>query len=375
MVTPMIVDFMLKDVSHLLYIKSDSAFNDTESKEDNSKAYAQVNGSNSVALELASDKFSGKTRSEDPNAVTINLNVSTVSEMDLKEEVFDAYYAISSSPILLPYFMPAIGLLLAVMIYIAMVIFERDGTDKHDSKAREQDTNVSEEKTKVPLFLVAILMLFTLLVGALECTYGGWIVAFVIRYLNDSYTNAATASTCFWGANALGRGVSVITTKIFKLKHILGVHLLLLTLSITLLIIACDQHIVVTWLCSLLYGFSLAPLLGLLMMYCNKFVPLPEWLISLIHCNLYVGFMVVPALVGYLFAKYTPLFLLYGLLFCIAIMLMLFAILCIYERKVLYKLKRSVEVDVSPDISDSKMKDKLKSLKEIDIYRSQSSLC
>ena len=218
-----------------------------------------------------------------------------------------------ASELLYPFMITSVSFILAAVVYswticIDVINNRKKSLTRVDSFLRQQKEKTEPIKNKA---IFVTLLIYLLIYGGLECTYGAWILAFCVKHLNINFETAALISTAFWASLAGGRAISIITTKLFSTVSITCLCLSMSTVALAVETYACEIHPAVIWVCSIAVGMSFAPLFGNCISFSQKELNTSGRATTVFVLFLYLGFMGMPALVGYLFATYTPMYFLY----------------------------------------------------------------
>lgn len=208
-----------------------------------------------------------------------------------------------------PYLVTACIIFVGGLSFIYSLVLDimkfKKSINRADSFIQQQKEQSQPIKNK---WILGLLMGFFLIYGGMEFTYGSWILAFTVKYLGTSFEVGTLVCTCYWGSLAGGRAIAIITSKIFNPEFLNCVNLILATTSLTVLTFACDLHGSVVWVCSVLTGLSFSSLFGNCLVYSQRELNVTGRMTGLFVLCLYIGFMIMPAVTGVLFAKFTPMF-------------------------------------------------------------------
>lgn len=149
----------------------------------------------------------------------------------------------------------------------------------------------------MPLALV-----FLLYVGA-EVGFGGWIFSFVVASDVASEAVAGAINATFFGAFTLGRLFAIPLTSRFSNRQLLQANYIGSLLSLVLLLLKPDSIITVT-IATAGLGLSLASTFPVLMAFVGKHLNLSGRINGALFAVTAVGAMLIPWLMGLLFASY-----------------------------------------------------------------------
>ena len=220
--------------------------------------------------------------------------------------------------IVYPYIIAGIVMMIASAAFAVMLALELISSHKAASKGIHQEVRKSQAekddevyKNKSHMVFKSLVIAFCMVYGGMECTYGGFILTFAVEYLGTSFETATLITTAFWGALAGGRVLAIILVRFLKPHHVISGCLVLATTAIVTLTFACNTHIMVSIICSALIGTSFAPIFANMVSYSQTVVPVTGRDTSWFAFGLYMGFVFMPAAVGFLFTRYSPMLLLY----------------------------------------------------------------
>ena len=239
------------------------------------------------------------------NSSQTNKSYSSASDRD---RVFH-------SDLLYPYMITAFIFVVAGVIFAWTLIldiwhFRKGSMPRRDSFLKQQKENVGPVRNKP---ILVMLLIYTMIYGGLESTYGGWVLAFSVKYLHFTFGKAALIATTFWASFAGGRAISIVTAKMFSSESVTCVSLSISVVALLVNTVACTLHPSVMWVCSVVLGLSFAPLFGNCISYSHHELNISARATTAFVFFLFLGFMAMPALVGFLFARYTPMLFLHVL--------------------------------------------------------------
>ena len=275
------------------------------------------------------------------------------------DETQDVEYATnnsSSSVILIPFILPAVGLIISAIFYMIVPPLEKRYKthlrSTVESKSGEivplKRDNSQTEGSRMPWMLFTLAFCFCALMGGIEITYGGWIIAFGVQHFQYSYSDIALAASLFWFGETVGRLFAIYGSKRFRAKHYLYVHLVILNVANVAWLLMGHLHLLISYVCAFIAGMSISPLLGSIFMYLQSVTILEEWVASVLHLALFVGSMTLPYLVGYMFANISPLCFLYVLLASTLCELALFIVIDVFNHRRLKSIPSQTVRDIHP---------------------------
>ena len=264
------------------------------------------------------------TEGEDPDQlVKQDYMQSSNSSNSLYSTLVHHHTSITESPVTvsqMQLFYPFLtGGLFAVSAAILFAVLLVVDVQKHLKKStgvegsvksfiKLQEENLGTLKHKL---ILVLMVLITMIYGGMEYTYGSWILTFSVKHLGVSFQTAASITTAYWSSFAGGRALSVFTAKFISPVKTLIVSFVSSTVALVLLTLLSTAHIAVVWVCSVVIGVTFAPIFGNCLTFTQKEVNMPSRMTTLFVFMLYLGFIGMPALVGFLFTSFSPIAFLY----------------------------------------------------------------
>ena len=251
-------------------------------------------------------------------------NISMITEI-ITNATMNKTASVTSMQLFYPFVIAGLTTTIATLLFAGIVVaniwqFINQGLGSgtasgNSSKAatvknfvKLQEEHLGPMRHKALLIILAVL---TMIYGGMEYSYGSWILAFCVKYLEISFQKAALISTSFWASVAAGRGLGAIMAKLFSPAVTILFCLYVSTVALIIFTFACTLHIAVAWTCSIVVGLCFAPILGNCFAFSQEEFNMPSRMTTLFVFMLYLGFILMPALIGYLYTAYTPLAFLY----------------------------------------------------------------
>ena len=171
---------------------------------------------------------------------------------------------------------------------------------------------------------------------------------FLVQHLHWQKVQGSYAMSVFWGAFSIGRVLGVFVTQRFKMRHILGVYLLLLIIiSVALLITNLYKASIGIWICVPCIGVFQSIVLPSLLTWTEvDFFKCSRRLVSLFMICKSVGAMCSPIALGYLIDLYSPMWFSYTLVTISSVMYTLYLYLLCTARNFIHK---ETEVSIYTD--------------------------
>jgi len=169
---------------------------------------------------------------------------------------------------------------------------------------RENSKTVSEPTATNTRTIIFIAFVFFLYLGA-EVSFGGWIYTYAVTLKLGTETEAAYLTSFFWGALTIGRLVSIPLARKFLPDQLLLVDLIGCVLSVGLIVIQPTSRAAV-WCGTIGLGLSMASFFPTMFSFAERKVLLTGKIAGRILVGASAGAMLLPWLVGHVFAQMGP---------------------------------------------------------------------
>ena len=208
---------------------------------------------------------------------------------------------------------------------------------------QENDSNVCFK-----FMLVFAFSTFNFLVVGSDLNFGALIMTFSVKYLNWTKNQGTIITTLYYGAQVLGRAIAIPITKYVKPQYYVSVNLFLSLISVVLTAIFVNSHDIVIWIACIVYGLTVTGLYPAMIQWLNTFVTVNGMINGLVMAGIPLGFMVFPALSGWLFKTVHPMWFLYtqiiGLVTCVLVFFVIMLFLRSHKKNI--KTRQIVQVNV-----------------------------
>ena len=153
--------------------------------------------------------------------------------------------------------------------------------------------------------LFLLIVLFYVFSVGLEFGYGNWIYTFSTRINLASATSAAYLTSAFWGAFTIGRLLGIGLSVRLRPQAILLADLAGCLAALAILLLWPDSRLAL-WAGTIVMGLSIASVFATAMAFAERLVHLTGVLVGWIFVGSGIGMMLIPSLVGQLFARISP---------------------------------------------------------------------
>lgn len=224
---------------------------------------------------------------------------------------------------------------------------EMEETD--DIKAANQKSSDSEFSLGLRIVLLIFLGFFYAFYVSLEAFIEGYLMTFVVEYLDWSKTEGARITSVFWGTFAAGRVLGVFISKVLTPWKMLLCDLVLVNAVFIPMWFVSKEHDVIVWICIPLSGVFMATIFPTGISWTDqRIMKVTGKVASVFVLSSTIGGIFNPMLLGYLFKEVSPMWFVYLLMIegalCAIVFLSVTAILELTSRKSV-DLHRQTSVD------------------------------
>jgi MFS transporter, FHS family, Na+ dependent glucose transporter 1 len=191
-------------------------------------------------------------------------------------------------------------------------------------RQQARSSNVNAEITR-PGLIALIALFFFLYVGA-EVSFGGWIFTYITTLGLSAPVAAAYLTAAFWGGFTLGRLLSIPLARRTRPRVVLLVDLLGCLSSLALLGFF-PGSLIVVWVGTIMTGLFMASIFPTALAFAERRVTITGRVTGWFFTGGSAGAMLLPWLVGHLFALHGPMVLIFTLFTDLSLALILLAIL------------------------------------------------
>lgn len=166
----------------------------------------------------------------------------------------------------------------------------------------------AEDKSKIQLhhdrhFILKVCISFfgfNLFFGGLEVGYPGMLMSFAVKHLHWEKHQGAYIISLLQGVNALVTAMAIFLAKFIKPQIILAADAAIVTSALLLLVIMVESYPIILWITTAILGVGIATVMPSTFTWATTFMEVTGSFSGVYWCGYFTGFMVVPALTGYL---------------------------------------------------------------------------
>ena len=220
---------------------------------------------------------------------------------------------------------------------------------------------VRKENKGFRVQILIMLFVFYFLYVGMEVTYGAFLMAFCVDYLQWDKTKGVLMTSVFWGSFAIGRGLAIPLAKCLNPPVMLIADLILCCLSLTGLLMGLESNETILWFCTAVLGLGLSSVFPTGITWAERYMHVTGKATAVFVVGSALGEMAMPALVGWLFEVKNPMWLVKILLACALLSVVLYIFMQNlasnmgdrYQRLPRISLHDGVELEMDPlPISD-----------------------
>ncbi|XP_054871645.1 sodium-dependent glucose transporter 1 isoform X2 [Amphiprion ocellaris] len=192
-----------------------------------------------------------------------------------------------------------IGCFIFLMSFLFFILYSRSSTSR--DKARAASTKPLTAKHHIAL--IALLFFFFFAYVGAEVAYGSFIFTYAKDYVKMKEPQAAGLNSLFWGSFAACRGLAIFFAACMYPGTMILLSLFGSTIS-SLLLCLFSKEQAALWLCSALYGASMATTFPSGISWVEQYTTVTGHTAAIFVVGAALGEMVLPALVGLLLGKF-----------------------------------------------------------------------
>lgn len=218
-------------------------------------------------------------------------------------------------------------LIISILLF---AIFVYDGCPWRLKSSEKDEEEESGTKLNNRTFIIKICILyffFNIFYCGVEVGYAGLLSTFAVKYLGWSSNDGANVTAVLQGSNVVITLLAVFLAKVVRPELMLAFNLLVVILSMVVLSLLAHVHPAVLWASTGGLGVGYATIMPASYTWVNNFMPVTGAFSSAYWSGFFVGFMIIPALTGFLFEKVHPMWLAYMTGICSVAMLVVFTII------------------------------------------------
>ncbi|GAB1601743.1 hypothetical protein Ahia01_000452700 [Argonauta hians] len=300
-----------------------TATNSSSSSSNSSNGSYVARSSNSVLLTKAGNSnpdhhttssyspssFSSSATTTTTTSSLSNLSVSSDSPTlttfhPQKPETFDKTLSVKSkSRIEFAYLIIGVLLFFFSVFFMCLYCYDKSYQSAVPSRIDSKHKARLEDQAFRIQLLISLFIFFFMYVG-MEVTFGGFIMVFAVEHFHWSKDNGALLNSLFWGALAAGRGMSIFITRCCLPSWMLVTNISLTLLASIILSFSLDQHQVLIWVGTLLFGLGLSSMFPTGMTWAESYMTMTGKSTAVLVVASALGEMALPALTGFLFMNH-----------------------------------------------------------------------
>ena len=265
------------------------------------------------------------------NISLLNSTVENITQSQNEVEAVDVFWDLLYSYNFITICMGVSG----TLFFLALIFTKRldKNTKVVETEKAENSKNASEQnlRRKRKVFF-GFTMILSLLSGGIEMTFGSYILTFSVTSLALDFETASLICTAYWFSLAIGRAISIITSKYIRPDVIISINLSIAFLALCIFTFLCRVHVYFVVISSILTGISFAPVLGSIIAYNQRVISISGRETSISIMAIYVGYITVPAVTSFMF-KFSPTLFVYVLDVTLILLCLVFVFIKFLEKR------------------------------------------
>lgn len=230
-------------------------------------------------------------------ALPANTTSSTTKPTPRDAHTIARYIKISTLKSMWAYIV--IGSFILLISILFFILYFRSSVSRDKARSASGKPLVAKHH----LALVALLFFFFFAYVGAEVAYGSFIFTFAEDYAHMPQPQAAGLNSLFWGTFAACRGLAIFFATCIYPGTMILLSLVGSTIS-TLLLCLFSGEKVALWVCTGLYGASMATTFPSGISWVEQYTTVTSHTASAFVVGAALGEMVLPALIGYLLGKF-----------------------------------------------------------------------
>ena len=238
----------------------------------------------------------------------------------------------SETHIYITYLIVGLYCLAASALFLVIILSDNRGKtaiiveETEDTSRKPSYKNYSQGQLYLMYFLFFLLILFY---GGIEVTYPSQVTTFAVEHLHMSKGDGTLLASMVMGSNAVFTAIGILLVKLVPPNIIIWIDILGLNASLIILTLLVNSHPKIIWLCSFLLGATSASIMPCAYTWANDLFKVTGLFNSAFWCGFFSGFMITPALAGFLMETFDDMWYLYIMLISSILVLILFTLLSI----------------------------------------------
>ncbi len=189
------------------------------------------------------------------------------------------------------------------------------GQNKNSGVTTEKNSGMKPREPAWYRWPMLLLMFFRFFfyVG-LEITAASLLMTFAVKGMGWDKATGVALTACFRGIFFLGRASSVIIAIFVTPTKMIIFYLILINIGLGVVTAFLDYHPLILWVFISMAGFGMGTFYGSSMSWADKYLNMTGKSGTFFVFGAWVGLFIIPALTGYLFDHFSPLYYIYSCL-------------------------------------------------------------
>lgn len=192
-----------------------------------------------------------------------------------------------------------IGCFIFLISFLFFILYSRSSISRDKARAASTKPLIAKHHNA----LIALLFFFFFAYVGAEVAYGSFIFTYARDYVKMNESQAAGLNSLFWGSFAACRGLAIFFAACVYPGTMILLSLVGSTIS-SLLLCLFSKEQAALWLCSALYGASMATTFPSGISWMEQYTTVTGRTAAIFVVGAALGEMVLPALVGFLLGKF-----------------------------------------------------------------------
>ena len=240
----------------------------------------------------------------------------------------------SIRPLFYPYMISAFITLLASVSLLVSVLHMRSRNEStQDTNNKQEDEEKTEDSTKTSVIfhrtISVLFFVFNIFYGGIEVGYAGLLTTFAVKKLHWTEQQGNNAVILLQLTNCIGTAIAIFISQRIHPRTILIASIFLVDASLIVLCLFVQSEPMIVWTCTAFLGLGYATVMPCSYSWVEKLISVDGTFSSAYWSGFFVGFMAVPATMGYMF-NIIPMSMPYISLLCAGCMTILFIVILIY---------------------------------------------
>lgn len=220
---------------------------------------------------------------------------------------------------------------LITSIWMAFTFFKGGAkfinSDMQPTEEECSSTKRANQNVTFTFKVYALIFVFNLFYAGIEIGYAGLVMTFAVGFLGWTKSNGTTLVAIVQLTNATVTALAIIYSKFVKANVIIAIDIVIVFISLLVLVLLVERFPWMIWVSSSILGAGYATIMPSTFTWANSFLEVTGKFSSFYWSGFFVGFMVVPAITGYLLNEIHAMWFPYCMLICSIGMAITFVIL------------------------------------------------